>query len=184
MLYDLRHSDLRVRWLVTLLLATLGTSYLFGAWMVGLYAGFSTTKVAETYGPAGEAPMAMQMPPETTMVSEHAVSMAEMGEETHHVDMNLLVQDTHVHMPMYAVIAAALSVIVLGLSISRAMGLALIALLFAAPWLDFAGMWLAKIASPRFAIVTLAGGWAMALGYTIVAAVAMWQMWLGRKPNS
>jgi hypothetical protein len=176
-LYDLRHSDLRVRWLVTLLLATLGTSYLFGAWMVGLYAGFSTTKVAETYGPAGEAPMAMQMPPDTTMVTERPVSMAEMGEEQHHVDMNLLVQDTHVHMPMYAVIAAALSIVVLGLSISRAMGLALIALLFAAPWLDFAGMWLTKLVAPGFAIVTLAGGWAMALGYGIVAALAIYQMW-------
>ena len=110
MLYDLRHADLRVRWLVTLLLATLGTSYLFGAWMVSLYAGFSTTKVAETYGAAGEA-MMMQMPPETTMVTERPVSMAEMGEEQHHVDINLLVQDTHVHMPMYAVIAACLSLI-------------------------------------------------------------------------
>ena len=38
MLYDLRHADLRLRWLVTLLLATLGTSYLFGAWMVVLVA--------------------------------------------------------------------------------------------------------------------------------------------------
>ncbi|MFN2572345.1 MAG: hypothetical protein ABR537_12180 [Gemmatimonadales bacterium] len=177
MLYDLRHSDVRVRWLVTLLLATLGTSYLFGAWMVGLYAGFSTSKVAQTYGPAGEVAMAMQMPPESTLVTERPVSMAEMGEEQHHVDRDLLVQDTHVHMPMYAVIAAALSVIVLGLAISRAMGLALIALLFAAPWLDFAGMWLTKLASPRFAIVTLAGGWAMALGYTIVAILATYQMW-------
>lgn len=181
MLYDLGRSDVRLRWLVTLLLATLGTSYLFGAWMVGLYAGFSTTKVAETYGPAGEMMMAMQMPPETTVVSERPVSMAEMGEEMHHVDRDLLVQDTHVHMPMYAVIAAALSVIVLGLNISRSAGLALITLLFAAPWLDFAGMWLTKLASPRFAIVTLAGGWAMALGYAIVAALATYQMWW-RKP--
>ena len=177
MLYDLRHSDLRVRWLVTLLLATLGTSYLFGAWMVGLYAGFSTRKVAETYGAAGEMPMVMQMPPESTVVEEHSISMAEMTEEQHHVDMDLLVQDTHVHMPMYAVIAACLSVIVLGLAIPRGAGLALIGLLFAAPWLDFAGMWLTKLVSPHFAIVTLAGGWAMALGYTIVAALATYQMW-------
>lgn len=177
MLYDLRHSDLRVRWLVTLLLATLGTSYLFGAWMVGLYAGFSTSKVAQTYGPSGEMSMTMQMPPDSTVVTERPVSMAEMGEEQHHVDRDLLVQDTHVHMPMYAVIAAALSVIVLGLAISRSAGLALITLLFAAPWLDFAGMWLTKLASPRFAIIALAGGWAMALGYTIVAVVATYQMW-------
>ena len=183
MLYDLRHSDVRVRWLVTLLLATLGTSYLFGAWMVALYAGFSPRKVAETYGPAGETMMAMQMPPDTTIVAERPVSMAEMGEEMHHVDKDLLVQDTHVHMPMYAVIAACLSVIALGLAIPRWAGLAIIAILFAAPWLDFAGMWLTKLASPGFAFVTLAGGWAMALGYTIVAALAMWQMWLGRKTN-
>jgi hypothetical protein len=176
-LYDLRHSDLRVRWLVTLLLATLGTSYLFGAWMVGLYAGFSTREVAETYGAAGEMPMVMQMPPETTMVTERPISMAEMTEERHHVDLDLLVQDTHVHMPMYAVIAACLSVIVLGLAIPRWAGMSIIALLFAAPWLDFAGMWLTKLVSPHFAIVTLAGGWAMALGYLIVAALATYQMW-------
>jgi hypothetical protein len=176
-LYDLRHSDLRVRWLVTLLLATLGTSYLFGAWMVDLYAGFSAGKVAQTYGSAGEAPMTMQMPPDTTMVTEQTVSLTAMDEEQHHVDRNLLVQDTHVHMPMYAVIAACLALIALGLPLPRRAGLAIIALLFAAPWLDFAGMWLTKLASPRFAIVTLAGGWAMALGYTIVAALATYQMW-------
>jgi len=177
MLYDLRRSDLRVRWLVTLLLVTLGTSYAFGAWMVGLYAGFSTRKVAETYGPAGESMLAMQMPPDTTVVVEHAIAPAEMGVEHHNVDRDLLVQDTHVHMPMYAVIAACLSVIALGLALSRWACLALIGLLFAAPWLDFAGMWLTKLASPRFAIVTLAGGWAMALGYSIVAALATYQMW-------
>lgn len=181
MLYDLGRSDVRVRWLVTLLLATLGTSYLFGVWMVGLYAGFSTSKVAETYGPAGEMHMAMQMPPDSTVVAEREISPMAMGEEPHHVDRDLLVQDTHVHMPMYAVIAACLSVITLGLTMPRWAGLSIIALLFAAPWLDFAGMWLTKLASARFAIVTLAGGWAMALGYTIVAALATYQMWW-RKP--
>ena len=155
------------------------------AWLAAACAG----NPSSTTGPASTSPaphptetsMMMQMPPETTMVTERPVSMAEMGEEQHHVDMNLLVQDTHVHMPMYAVIAAALSVIVLGLAVSRGVGLAIIALLFAAPWLDFAGMWLTKLSSPRFALVTLAGGWAMALGYTVVAALATYQMWW-RKP--
>lgn len=181
MLYDLRRSDLRVRWLVTFLLATLGASYLFGAWMVALFAGFSPSSVAQTYGPDGESAIAMRMPPDSTLVTEREVSMAEMSEEQHHVDRDLLVQDTHVHMPMYAVIATCLSVITLGLALPRWAGLSIIALLFAAPWLDFAGMWLTKLASPRFAIVTLAGGWAMALGYVIVAALATYQMWW-RKP--
>lgn len=183
MLYDLRRSDSRVRWLVTFLLVTFGASYLFGAWMVALFAGFTPRSVAETYGgePIGESMTAMQMPPDSTTVIERPVTMAEMGEEHHHVDLDLLVQDTHVHMPMYAVIACCLSVIALGLAIPRWAGLAIIALLFAAPWLDFTGMWLTKLASPRFAIVTLAGGWAMALGYVIVAALATYQMWW-RKP--
>ena len=180
MLYDLRRSDSRVRWLVTLLLATFGASYLFGAWMVGLYAGFGTKAVAQTFGSAGEAPMAMQMPPDTTVVTERPVSMTEMSEETHHVDLNLLVQDTHVHLPMYALLAAALSVIALGLELPRWRCMAIITLLFAAPWLDFAGMWLTKLVSPGFAFVTVAGGWAMALGYTIVAALATYQMWWRR----
>ena len=181
MLYDLRRSDARVRWLVTLLLATLGVAYVFGAWMVGMYAGFTPRSVAATYvEPAG---MNMPMPADSTMVVEHDVTPEEMGhEEQHQVDRALLIQDTHVHVPMYGVIAAVLSIVALGLAIPRWMGFALITLLFAAPWLDFMGMWLTKLVSPGFAIVTLAGGWAMALGYSIVAIIATYQMWWRRNP--
>ncbi len=173
MLYDLRRSDPRVRWFVTLLLCTLGISYVFGAWMVGLYAGFTPRSVAATYAEPG---MTMLMPPDTTVVVEHAVAPAEMSEE-HRVDRALLVQDTHVHVPMCGLIATVLSVVALGLAIPRWAGFGLITLLFAAPWLDFMGMWLTKLASPHFAVITLAGGWAMGLGYTIVAVLAFWQMW-------
>jgi hypothetical protein len=174
-LYDLRRSDARVRWLVTLLLCTFGVAYAFGAWMVGMYAGFTTRSVAATYA---EPTMTMPMPAETTMVVEHELTPAEMGrEEQHRVDRALLVQDTHVHVPMYGVIAAVLSIVALGLAIPRWAGFGLITLLFAAPWLDFMGMWLTKLVSPHFALMTLAGGWAMGLGYTIVAVLAFWQMW-------
>lgn len=175
MVYDLRRADVRVKWLVTCLLATFGIAYAFGAWMVGLYAGFSPKSVAVTYG---GSPMAMHMPPDSTIVVQHPVTMGELAEEDHHtVDRDLLVQDTHVHVPMYGVIAASLSVVVLGLALSPRAALALVTLLFAAPWLDFAGMWLTKLVSPAFAVVTLAGGWAMGVGYLVVAAVAVWQMW-------
>src|SRR5881409_868301 len=163
MLYDLRRADVRIKWLVTGLLATLGLSYVFGAVMVALYAGFTPQSVAATYGG-----------PE--------MSMADFaGPEVHTVDTNLLIQDTHVHVPMYGLIAAALGVVVVGLSMPRRRALGLIGLLFAAPWLDFAGMWLTKLASPRFAIVTLAGGWAMAVAYLVVAALAVHQMWLSHE---
>jgi hypothetical protein len=173
--YELRRADVRVKWLVTCLLATFGLSYLFGGWMVALYAGFTPRSVAATY--AGEE-MHMAMPPDTTVVVEHPMTMGDIEEsETHQVDRDLLIQDTHVHVPMYGVVAALLSLVVLGLALPRGGHVGLITLLFTAPWLDFAGMWLTKLVSRDFAIVTLAGGWAMGLGYLIVTAVAVRQMW-------
>jgi hypothetical protein len=175
MSYDLRRADPAVKWLVTCLLATFGVAYLFGAWMVGLYAGFTPRSVAATYA---ESTRPMHMPPDSTLVIQRPIPLSELAEDEHHtVDRDLLIQDTHVHVPMYGVIAAALSLIVLGLGLPRPAGLALITLLFAAPWLDFAGMWLTKLVAPGFAVVTLIGGWAMGLGYLIVATTALWQMW-------
>lgn len=179
MMFDLRRADVRVKWLVTCLLATFGIAYGFGAWMVGLYAGFTPKSVAATYG---GAEMPMHMPPDSTVVLQHPVTLGELAREDHHtVDRDLLVQDTHVHVPMYGIIAAALSVVVLGLSLSRGPALGLVTLLFAAPWLDFVGMWLTKLVSPGFALMTLAGGWAMGAGYTVVTAIALWQMWTPTK---
>lgn len=179
MVYDLRRADTSIKWLITCLLATFGLSYIFGALMVSLYAGFTPARVAATYaGPE----MSMPMPPETTMVVNRPMTMADFAKpEVHTVDTNLLIQDTHVHVPMYGVIAAALSVVVLGLSLRRGWALGLITLLFAAPWLDFAGMWLTKLASPRFAILTLMGGWAMGAGYFTVTLLAVHQMWRSPK---
>src|SRR5207247_6446984 len=81
MLYDLRHADARIKWLVTCLLATLGLSYVFGALMVSLYAGFTPRGVAATY--RGRE-MSMPMPPETTMVLEHPIAMAECATPATH----------------------------------------------------------------------------------------------------
>jgi hypothetical protein len=173
--YHLRHADRRVKWLVTCLLATFGLAYLFGGWMVALFAGFTPHEVAVTYA---SPEMHMAMPPGNTTMMEHSMTLQEFGSEEHYtVDRNLLVQDTHVHVPIYGLIAAALSLVVLGLDLPRGWGYALITLLFAAPWLDFAGMWLTKLVSSRLAVLTVAGGWAMGLAYTIVSVVALWQMW-------
>src|SRR2546429_9279483 len=117
MLYDLRRADVRIKWLVTGLLATLGLSYVFGAAMVALYAGFTPQSVAATYaGPE----MSMSMPPETTMVMQHPMSMADFAKpQVHTADTDLRIQNTHVHVPMYGLIAAALGTGAAGLSLPR-----------------------------------------------------------------
>lgn len=178
MLWDLRHADTRVKWLVTCLLCTFGVTYLFGSWMVGMYAGFTPHDIAVTYA-SPEMNMAnMTMQPESTTTTEHAMSMSEMGTEAYTVDRKLLVQDTHVHMPMYGIMAATLSIIVLGLQMKRNSTFTLITLLFAAPWVNFGGMWLTKLVSDKLAFLTLLGGYIMAFDMTVVFALAMWQMWM------
>jgi len=181
MLYDLRHADARVKWLVTCLLATFGVTYLFGSWMVGLYAGFTPHAIAVTYASPEMNMAAMTMQPESTTVTEHAMSAEEMGAEAYTVDEKLLVQDTHVHMPMYGLIATALSIIVLGMDLKRRDAFALITLLFAAPWVNFAGMWATKLISGKLAALTLLGGYIMAFDFTVVTALAMWHMWWPEK---
>lgn len=180
--YDLGRVDARLKWLVTCLLATFGLAYLFGGVMVALYSGFTPARVARTY-----VEPAHVMTPESTMVMEHHMQVSEFSSmdtaEVHVVDTKLLVQDTHVHVPMYGVIAAMLSLVVLGLGLSRAWGITLITLLFAAPWLDFAGMWLTKFVSPHGAGLTVAGGFAMGLGYLIVTVLAVRRMWLRPNPE-
>ena len=181
MLYNLREADTRVKWLVTCLLATFGVTYLFGSWMVALFAGFTPHAVAVTYA-SPEMSMSMPMPPMTTMTEEHPMQMGQFAsQEVHTIDRNLLIEDTHVHMPMYGIIAAALSIVVLGLDLKRAGSFTLITLLFAAPWLNFGGMWLTKLVSPQLASLTLLGGYVMAFDFTVITSIAMWQMWRPRR---
>jgi hypothetical protein len=185
MLYDLRHADARVKWLVTCLLATFGVTYLFGSWMVGLYAGFTPHSIAVTYGSPEMNMAEMTAAPESTTTSEHAMSEDEMGgTDVYTVDRKLLVQDTHVHMPMYGLIGASLSIVVLGLKMKRSHTYALITLLFAAPWINFTGMWLTKLVSPSLAGLTLLGGYIMAFDMTVVFVLAMWQMWIPEKKGA
>lgn len=180
--YDLGRADIPVKWLVTCLLATFGGAYLFGGVMVALYSGFTPGQVARTF--VEPVPAAA---PESTMVMEHQMQMSDFGSmdsaDVHLVDTKLLIQDTHVHVPMYGVIAVVLSLVVLGLGLSQGRALSLITLLFAAPWIDFAGMWATKFVSPLGAWLTVAGGFAMGLGYLVVSALAVRLMWFGPRPE-
>src|SRR5438552_16636286 len=122
------------------------------------------------------------MPRETTMVVQRPMSMADCaGPVVHTVGTKLLIQDTHVHVPMYGLIAAALGVVVVGLSLPRRRAPGLIALLFAAPWLGFSGVWLTKLVPPRFASVTLAAGGAIGVAYRTVGALSLHRLWLSRE---
>jgi len=83
--------------------------------------------------------------------------------------------------------AAFLSRIVLGLRLPSASRMFPVGAAFAAPTLDFVGLWGAhlSVASARlWAAVALAGGYAMAIVYIVTLAITIRQCWFSRKDVS
>ncbi|SRR5258708_3100844 len=181
----LPRSPFEVRLAATLFLLLLGVADLFGAWEVKNFAAFTPAATAAAVAP--EEPHAMAMCAACgTMAMEHPVDLATLDRPRHVINRELLVQDTHVHVPVYAITAGALSLIVFGLRLrSRARSVAVL-LAFAAPLLDFAGLWGAHLL-PRsgslFGGIAVAGGCTMGLVYTWVLFATLWQCWLHRPPE-
>jgi|GEM_PF-427310 len=180
----LPQSPFEVRLAATLFLLLLGVADLFGAWEVKNFAAFTPAGTAATVAP--ETPHTMAMCAACgTMAMEHPVDLASLDRPKHVINRELLVQDTHVHVPVYAMTAAALSLLVFGLRLGSRVRAAAVLAAFAAPFLDMMGLWGAHLL-PRsgllFGWLTVAGGFAMGLVYLFVLAVTLFQCW-GRRPQ-
>lgn len=173
-------SPVEVRLAVTLFLVLMGLANIFGFWQVRDFAAFSPKGIAETVSPGG---------PESAVsddgtATEVAVNLDQLNSPPHHIERDLLVQDSHVHIPAYALTAAALSLIVLGLQLSSTMRSTLIAFAFAAPFADFGGLWGAHLApgyGTAFGALAMIGGFGMGIAYTAIAAIALVQCWWPRR---
>jgi len=180
----LPQSPFEVRLAATLFLLLLGVADLFGAWEVKNFAAFTPAGTAATVAP--EMPHTMAMCAACgTMAMEHPVDLASLDHPKHVINRELLVQDTHIHVPVYAMTAAALSLLVFGLRLGSRVRAAAVLAAFAAPFLDMMGLWGAHLL-PRsgllFGWLTVAGGFAMGLVYLFVLAVTLSQCW-GRRPQ-
>ncbi len=181
----LPQSPFEVRLAATLFLLLLGMADLFAAWEVANFAAFTPAGTAATVAPAEQHAMAVctTCAMDHAMAMEHPVSLDELDKPHHVIDRDLLVQDTHVHVPAYALTAAALSLIVFGLRLGSRLRSALVLLAFAAPALDFAGLWGAHLlprAGTLFGGLAVAGGSAMGLTYTLVLFTTLIQCWWRR----
>jgi hypothetical protein len=178
----LAQSPFEVRLAATLFLLLLGVADLFGAWEVRNFASFTPAGTAATVAPHQAHAMAMCAGC-GTMAMEHPVDLAGLDRPQHVIDHDLLVQDTHVHVPVYAITAGVLSLLVFGLRLGSRARSALVLAAFAAPLLDMAGLWgahLAPRAGTLFGGITVAGGFAMGLVYLFVLAVTLKQCWWRR----
>jgi len=173
----LSQSPFEVRLAATLFLLVLGVANIFGALQVSSFASFTPAGVARTVAGPSRAATA----PGATTATETPVDLADLDRTEHHIHRELLVQDSHVHIPVYAMTAAFLALIVFGLRLSSRGRSALIALAFAAPCADFTGLWGAHL-FPRlgiaFGTLAVAGGFAMGLAYLAVLVLTLHQCWL------
>lgn len=176
----LPESPFEVRLAATLFLVLLGLADLSAAWQVQNFASFSPSAVASLVAPGG--------PPGQTQMEERPgqevpVDLDQLDMPQHHIEQNLLVQDTHIHIPAYALTAAALSLIIFGLRLSSRARSALVAVAFLAPLTDFLGLWGAHVvpaAGVAFGALAVTGGFLMGGVYLLVTALTFYQCWLQR----
>jgi hypothetical protein len=173
-------APLEVRLAATLFLLLLGLANLFGAWQVRNFAAFSPRGVAATVGPEGREHAAHNA---HGKMGETQVDLDSLDQTRHRIDRQLLVQDSHVHIPVYAITAVLLAGIFFGLRLSSRGRVALVLLLFAAPFLDFAGLWGAHLGgAPLFwGSVAVAGGFVMGAAYLIALGLTLFQCWFRKR---
>ncbi|MFL5403323.1 MAG: hypothetical protein ACJ8BF_10960 [Gemmatimonadales bacterium] len=165
-LYRLRDAPRTVKLAAVLFLLVLGYSYVFAFLMVKTWSGLTPSQVAATYVPAPAMDISA-MPAQSTS-TEQPLNLGTVPEMKHTVDTNLLIQDSHIHIMIYAIVAALESLIIFGLGWPGWFRDLMIVAAFGFGALDFAGQWLMKAHLPGFAWLTIASGWGMALVYLIV----------------
>jgi len=181
--YSLRRADRSIRLAAGLLLIALGVAYVFAFLMVRGWAGLTPARVAGTYAPAPTLDRSTLR--DRSHVDTEALDFSALDHDVHTVDTDLLIQDSHVHILVYAIVAALESLIVFGLPWPPRWRDTVIIMAFASGLLDFAGQWLVKANLPAFAWLTLASGWTMATVYLAIAIAATRELTLaaGDRPR-
>jgi hypothetical protein len=165
-LYSLRHANRSVKLGALLFLLVLGYAYLFAFLMVKTWSGLGPSRVAATYVPSPKMDE-MHMGAESKS-STQPLDLGKVPEMQHTVDTNLLIQDSHIHIMIYAIVAALLTLIILGFDWPPWWRDTVIVLNFGFGVMDFVGQWLMNFGMGGFARLTIASGWGMSLVYLIV----------------
>ena len=164
-LYRLRDLPRPARLAAVLFLLMLGYAYVFAFLMVKTWAGLTPAQIQATYVPAPA--MDMSAMPQHSRTTTNELNLGTMTEMHHTVDAALLIEDSHIHLMIYAIVAALESLIILGLGWPGWLRDSIIVAAFGTGALDFAGQWLMKANLPGFAWLTLVSGWGMALVYLL-----------------
>ena len=181
-LYSLRRADRSVKLAALLFLLVLGYSYVFAFLMVKTWSGLTPARVQAGYVPK-PGMKEMDMPAESRATTQ-PLDLGKVPEMQHTVDTNLLIQDSHIHIMIYGIVAALLTLIIFGLEWSAWRRDAMIVANFGFGVLDFAGQWLMKFGVGGFAWLTIVSGWGMSLVYLIILVSTIRALLPDRSPRS
>jgi hypothetical protein len=93
----------------------------------------------------------------------------------------LLIQTSHTHLFGQTLIAGLLGLLFLFSALGEGKKAVIVALPFLGTLLDIGGMWLARFVWPPCAVLVLLGGSLFAVGYLVIAGIALYELWFQRE---
>ena len=93
----------------------------------------------------------------------------------------LLIQTSHTHLFGMTLIAGLLGAIFLFSSLGEGKKTLILALPFVGTILDIGGMWLTRFLWPPLSALVIAGGSLFALGYVLITARSVYEIWLQKE---
>jgi hypothetical protein len=153
----------------------------------GSVAAFAQAATAVGLKPADvQASLAPEMP--MTHVghgepsAEKEISLGEIsGAAKVWIRTPLLIQTSHTHLFGQTLIAGLLGLIVLCSSLGERVKSLVMALPFVGTLIDIGGMWLTRFVWPPLGVLVIIGGSLFALGYVLITAISLYELWLKRE---
>jgi hypothetical protein len=158
----------------TLFLAGIGLGALAAFAQASTAVGISPAAVQSSLAP--EMPMTGMRHGE--MSGEKEIDLGQVSNEAKvWIRTPLLIQTSHTHLFSQTLIAGLLGLIFLGASVPDRLKAAVVSLPFAGTFIDIGGMWLTRFVSPSLSVLVVAGGTLFALGYVLIAALSLRDLW-------
>jgi hypothetical protein len=162
------------------------TLYLFGIGC-GALAAFAQAATAVGITPAEvqaslapEMPMTHLQPGQAS--AEREISIGEVSSAAKvWIRTPLLIQTSHTHLFGQTLIAGLLGLIFLFASLREWAKTLILALPFVGTVIDIGGMWLTRFVWSPLAGLVIAGGTLFALGYVLITAISLHQLWLRKE---
>jgi len=162
----------------TLFLFGIGCGALAAFTQASTAVGISPSAVQESLAP--EMPMAGMRHGE--MSGEQEIDLGQLSREAKvWMRTPLLIQTSHTHLFGQTLIAGLLGLIFLFVPLREGAKAAIVALPFVGTLIDIGGMWATRFVSPSLSFLVIAGGTLFALGYVLIAALSMHDLWLRKE---